>query len=155
MFKSLFLPTLTYGQESWILTERTRSRVQAVEMRFLRRIVGVTRLDRIRNNDIRTNLQVEPLLLSVERAQLRWYGHVLRMDDYRMAKKVCTAVMDTTRPVGRPRTRWIDQARKLCSRAGLDPDDAQTQATDRNGWRRWISCYPPRPERISGVIDNE
>src|SRR5699024_6250922 len=105
--RSLFKSILTYGHESWILTERTRSRVQAAEMRFLRRIVGVTRMDRIRNVDIRTALGVEPLLLSVEKSQMRWYGHVLRMAPDRLPRMVYEAVPDGRRPVGRPRTRWL------------------------------------------------
>src|SRR5699024_5935177 len=66
IYNSLFRSVLTYGHESWILTERTRSRVQAAEMRFLRRIVGVSRMDRIRNTRIREAIRVEPLLLQVE-----------------------------------------------------------------------------------------
>ncbi|KAI3352081.1 hypothetical protein L3Q82_020903 [Scortum barcoo] len=34
------LPTLTYGHELWVMTERTRSRIQAAEMSFLRRVAG-------------------------------------------------------------------------------------------------------------------
>ena len=38
IFKAVFVPILTYGHESWVMTERVRSHVQASEMRFLRRI---------------------------------------------------------------------------------------------------------------------
>ena len=145
VFRSLFKATLTYGQQSWILTERTRSRVQAAEMRFLRRIVGVTRMDRIRNTDIRLELGVEPLLLSVEKTQLRWFGHVLRMDAERVARQICFAVPDGRRPVGRPRTRWKDQLIELCGRMEVAPDDIQAQAEDRIAWRHRISLLTPRP----------
>ena len=145
VFRSLFKATLTYGQQSWILTERTRSRVQAAEMRFLRRIVGVTRMDHIRNTDIRLDLGVEPLLLSVEKTQLRWFGHILRMDAERMARQICCAVPDARRPVGRPRTRWKDQLIELCGRMEVAPDDIQTQAEDRIAWRHRISLLTPRP----------
>ena len=42
IFKAVFVPILTYGHESWVMTERMRSQVQASEMRFLHRIEGVT-----------------------------------------------------------------------------------------------------------------
>ena len=42
VFKAVFVPILTYGHESWFMTERMRSQVQASEMRFLRRIERVT-----------------------------------------------------------------------------------------------------------------
>ena len=53
------------------MTERTRSRVQAAEMSFLRRVAGVW--DRVRSSAIREELGLEPLLLYLERSQLRWF----------------------------------------------------------------------------------
>ena len=43
---------LTYGQKSWTLTSMTRSQIQAAEMKVLRMIKSVTRLDKLRNEDI-------------------------------------------------------------------------------------------------------
>ena len=56
IFKTVFEPILTYGHESWVMTRRVRSLLQASQMRFLQRIEGVT---------------IEPLLLRIERPQLR------------------------------------------------------------------------------------
>ena len=42
IFKAVFVPILTRGHESSVMTKRMRSQVQASEMRFLRRIEGVT-----------------------------------------------------------------------------------------------------------------
>ena len=41
VFKSIFVPILTYGHESWVMTKKVRSQIQASEMRFLRKIEGV------------------------------------------------------------------------------------------------------------------
>ena len=79
VFRSSFFPIFTHGHESWVMTERMRSRVQASEMRFLRRIKGVTLLDKIYNSENPNSLNVESLLLRIERSQLRWFGHVSRM----------------------------------------------------------------------------
>ena len=38
---------LAYGRESWVMAERVRSQVQASEMKFLRRIEGVTLFDKL------------------------------------------------------------------------------------------------------------
>ena len=58
------------------MNERVRSRVQTAEMGFLRRISGLTLLDKVESADIRESLNIEALLLRLERLQLRWYGHV-------------------------------------------------------------------------------
>ncbi|TWW78064.1 R2 Retrovirus-related Pol polyprotein from type I retrotransposable element [Takifugu flavidus] len=42
IYRSIFVPTLTYGHELWVMTERTRSRVQAAEISFLRRVAGLS-----------------------------------------------------------------------------------------------------------------
>ena len=52
VFRSIFVPILTYGHESWVMIERMRSRVQASEMKFLRRIKEVTLLDKVCNSEI-------------------------------------------------------------------------------------------------------
>ena len=74
----VYVPVLTYGHELWVVTERMRSRVQAVEMRYLRRVAGLTLRDGVRST-IREDLKVDSLLLLVERSQLRWFGHLIRM----------------------------------------------------------------------------
>ena len=49
IYRSIFVPILTYGHELWVVTERTRSRIQAAEMGFLRRVAGRTLRNRVRN----------------------------------------------------------------------------------------------------------
>ena len=58
------------------MNEKVRSRVQADEMGFLQRISGLILLDKVKSADIHESLNIESLLLPLERSQLRWYGHV-------------------------------------------------------------------------------
>ena len=66
VINAMVVPTLLYGRETWTLQKRHRSRIQAMEMRYLRKI-GVTRLDRVSNEDIRRRLGVEAVLAVVDR----------------------------------------------------------------------------------------
>jgi hypothetical protein len=77
-----------------------------MEMRFLRKVIGKTRRDKIRNETIRKNLGVPPLQIEIEESQLRWAGHVLRMGKERIVWKVFEAKAQVRRPVGRPRQTW-------------------------------------------------
>ena len=79
---------LTYGHESWVMTKRVRSQVQASEMRFLRKIKGVTLFNKVCSSEIQKSLNIKPLLLRIERFQLRWLGHVSRMLQERLPKQV-------------------------------------------------------------------
>nr|CAH7728866.1 unnamed protein product [Callosobruchus chinensis] len=49
-------------------------------MKSLRKIKGVTRADRLRNEDIRNELGVEPVWSLIERNQLKWFGHMFVQD---------------------------------------------------------------------------
>ena len=151
IFKAVFVPILTYGHESWVMTERMRSQVQASEMRFLRRIEGVTLFNKVRRSEIRKSLNIEPLLLRIERSQLRWFGHVSRMPQERLPKQALHAKANGRRPVGRPRTRWTDYIVDLgWNRLGLRPSKMMEVMEDREVWRLNLELLPPQPSRKSG-----
>ena len=44
--------------------------------------------DKVRNSEIWKSLNIEPLLLRIERSQLRWFGHVSRMPRERLPNKL-------------------------------------------------------------------
>ena len=67
-----------------------RRKVNVLELKCLRSLVGVSRMDRVRNVEVRMRAGIERELASrAEYTQrvLRWFGHVERMDDYRMASR--------------------------------------------------------------------
>ena len=55
----MVVPTLLYGCKTWTIQKRHVSRLQAAEMRYFWRVEGVTKLDKIRNEDIRQRLKQE------------------------------------------------------------------------------------------------
>ena len=113
IYKTIVQPILSYGCEAWTLTNKTTSRVQGAEMRVLRMIRRVTRRDMLSNESFRSELGVESIITSVETDQLRWYGHMKRMEEYRTPRRWYDWVLDTKRPLGRPRKRWdqnVDEA---------------------------------------------
>ena len=68
-------------------------------MRFLRRIEGVTLFNTVRSSEIRTSLNIEPLLLRIDRSLLRWFGHVSRMPQERLPKQALLDKANGRRPV--------------------------------------------------------
>ena len=102
------MPVLMYGCETWSLTKKQQSKVQATQMNVLRRIEGVNRLDRVRNADIRERLNQEGVLDLVKRRQESWKSRLEEMSYEKTMKKVFVGEMEGKRPRGRPRLRWID-----------------------------------------------
>ena len=95
------------------MTERVRPQVQAFEMSFLRRIDGVTLFNKVRSSEDTKSLNTEPLLLRIERSQLRWFSHVSRIPQETLPKQALLAKANWRRPVGRPRTRWVNYVEDL------------------------------------------
>ena len=108
IYKTILKPVLVYGAECWSLTRRTASRVQVAEMKVLRTLRGVTRLDRLRKEQVRTELSIKSILTDIEESKLRLYGHVKTIENTRLARRYLEWRPQAKRPVGRPRKRWID-----------------------------------------------
>ena len=69
-----------------------RRKVNVLEMKYLRSLVGVSRMDRVRNEEVRRRAGIERELASLaDQRVLRWFRHVKRMDEYRMARRVLMA----------------------------------------------------------------
>ena len=73
------------------------SQVQAAEMGLLRRLSGLTLLDKLKSEDIRESSNIESLHHPLDISQLRWYGHVTRMFQKRAAKN-CSVQHRLVRP---------------------------------------------------------
>ena len=94
---------------------------------------------------------MEPLLLRIERSQLRWFGHVSRMPQERLPKQALLSKANGRRPVGRPRTRWTDYIEDLgWNRLGLRPSEIMEVMEDREVWRLNLELLPTQPSRKSG-----
>ena len=66
---------------------------------------------------------------------LRWYGHVERMDDYRMARRVLMAEVSRGRVRGRPKLGWMDGVKLALGNRGMMVETARQCAKDRKEWR--------------------
>ena len=65
-----------------------RTKVNVLEMKCLRNLVGVSRMDIVRNAEVHRRAGIERELASrADQRVLRWFGHVERMDEYRMARR--------------------------------------------------------------------
>ena len=57
-----------------------RRKVNVLEMKFLRSLVEVSRMDSVRNEEVRRRAGIERELASrADQRVLRWFGHVGRM----------------------------------------------------------------------------
>ena len=74
--------------DSCVLTKDIRSIIQATEVKYLRRIKGITRRDRVRNEVVRQELKVEPILKKIHKQQLKWFSHLMTINNSRPVMKI-------------------------------------------------------------------
>jgi len=105
-YKVVARPSLLYGSETWVTTERDMTGLEAAEMRFLRSLTGYTRLDKIRSEVIRKELEISGIQDVTLKYKQNWINHLERKDNTRMPKHALTYKPRGRRDRGRPRKRW-------------------------------------------------
>ena len=73
-------PTLKFGNEAWVLKKREEQRLEAALTKFLRRLLGITKLDKEKNQCIRGNTGAQNIVKEIKQYQKKWLQHVQRMD---------------------------------------------------------------------------
>ena len=97
-----------------------RRRLNVFEMKCLRSMAGVTLRDRINNDEVRLRTGMEKRLEErVDARVLRWFGHMERMDEGRLVKKVWKAEVSGRRPRGRPKFGWMDGVKQALGRRDI------------------------------------
>ena len=98
-------PTLFYGSETRVTTTRDSTRLEAAEMRFLS-VKGYTRLDKIRSEVIRKELEISGIQDVRSKRKQNWINHLERMDNTRLPKHALNYKPRERRDCGRLRKQW-------------------------------------------------
>ena len=81
VYKTVVRPAMMNGADTRAVKKAQEKKLDGAEMRMLRWMSGVTKLDRIRNERIRGTTKVGEISKKVQESRLKWYGHVLRRED--------------------------------------------------------------------------
>lgn len=141
VYNTIFKPILTFGSESWTLTKQQENKIQASEMKYLRGIMGVTKRDRLRNVEIRNELEVEPVKNTIERQQLRWFGHLSRMGNSRQPKIIWQTKTNIKRARGRPRRRWDETIADILKKRNRSWQEAKALAQNKKEWAKFVNNH--------------
>ena len=91
------------------------------------------------NEEVRRRAGIERELVSrAGQRVLRRFGHVERMDEYRMARRVLMAEVSGGRVRGRPRLGWMDGVKVALGNRGMTVEAARQCAKDRKEWRALV-----------------
>ncbi|KAK3523326.1 hypothetical protein QTP86_029494 [Hemibagrus guttatus] len=139
VYRTVVRPAMLYGLETVSLRKRQESELEVAELKMLRFSLGVTRLDRIRNEYIRGTAHVGRLGDKVREARLRWFGYVQRRESEYIGRRMLDMELPGRRQRGRPKRRYMDGINEDIKLVDASVEDAE----DRDRWREMIRCGDP------------
>ena len=129
LYETLVKPVALYGSECWTLKKEDEQKILVAEMSWLRQILGISRIQRIRNEVIREMRgQRETIVQRIQTKRLIWFGHVTRMKTTQIPNMALHCNAERNRIRGRPRKQWIDNVKH---------DLEEKTSRWRRHWRWW------------------
>ena len=142
VYCGLILSILLYASESWCLTEKLFRQLRNFHARCLRAMCRVTRWhtrhQHISTNELLMRLGLSSIDIYTVRRQLRWAGHVSRMQINRVPRKLLSSWVRHKRPQGSPQFTYGRALKKSLRIANIDIQTWFVSARNRDSWRNII-----------------
>ncbi|KAJ4446779.1 hypothetical protein ANN_13476 [Periplaneta americana] len=144
IYKTVILPVVLYGCETWTLILREEQRLRVFENEVLRTIFGAKRNEvteewrKLHNAELHALYSSPDIIRNIKSRRLRWAGYVARMGESRNAYRVLVGRPEGKRPLGRPRRRWEDNIKMDLMEVGYNGSDWINLAEDRDQWRAYV-----------------
>jgi hypothetical protein len=147
VYRTIILPVVLYGCETWSLTLREEQRLRVFENRVLRTIAGPKRDEatgewrRLHNEELNDLYSLPNIIRVIKSRRMRWAGHVARMGEERGAYRILVGRPEGRRPRGRPRRRWEDKIKMDLREVGWGGGMNWIElAQDRDRWRALVNA---------------
>ena len=86
VYNAVVIPSLIYGCEFWILRRRYIKKPENFHMRAFRSILGICWQGHVANLEVLDRAESTSIESILIKAQLRWVGHVFRVQEYRITR---------------------------------------------------------------------
>ncbi|KAL0838470.1 hypothetical protein ABMA28_016600 [Loxostege sticticalis] len=112
MLRCYIWPILLYGCESWTIKEDLRKRVEAFEMWAYRRMLSISWIDKVTNDEVLRRVQQKrELLQTIKQRKVGYLGHIIRHDRYELLQLIMMGKVAGKRRVGRRKKSWLRNIR--------------------------------------------
>ena len=137
VYQAVVISTLLYGCETWTLYKKHLKQLDQFHMRCLRNIAHIKWQSKTPNTEMLSRCKISGIEAIIKLRQLRWAGHVVRMDDMRLPKIVFYSQLESgDRKLGRPLLRYRDSLKANLRECNIPPEQWEAAAKDRPAWRR-------------------
>ena len=136
--KALVWPVATYGCESWTLRKNEETRLDAFEMKGLRRMLRVSWTAKKTNEWVlilnKAGVKRE-LLDTVKARKLAYYGHTMRKQGSCLEKEIMQCTMSGARRRRRPCTALMDNIKTW---TGLSVEESIRMTQDNSKYQKGV-----------------
>ena len=143
-YKTIILPVVLYGCETWSLTSREERILRVFEKKLIRKIFGAKKDEitgewrKLHKAEQHALYSSPNIIRSLKSRRLRWAGHIAHMEQSRNVYRVLVGKPEGKRPLGRPRHRWEDNIKMDLRVVGCNPGEWIDLAEDRDQWRAYV-----------------
>ena len=139
VYRAVVLPTLLYACETWTVYQRHARKLNHFHSTSLRKILGIKWQDKIPDTVVLTKAGLPSIFTLLMQSQLRWAGHVVRMPDERLPKRLFYGELQHgQRSHGGQKKRYKDTLKVSLKAFAINPDTWELAAKDRSTWRSSI-----------------
>ena len=135
--KAVELPTLLYACETWTVYQ---PHAKKLNLSCLRKLLKIRWQDKIPDTEVLKKAKMQSIHALLKLAQLRWAGHVTRMSDERLPKKVLYGeLQEGKRSQGGQKKRYKDTLKASLKDFNIPTESWEQAAQDRTKWRCLIN----------------
>ncbi|KAJ4447720.1 hypothetical protein ANN_09728 [Periplaneta americana] len=144
IYKTVILPVVLYGCETWTPTLREEQRLRVFENKVLRKIFGAKRVEvtgewrKLHNTELHALYSSPNIIRNNKSKRLRWAGHVARTGESRNAYRVLVGRSEGKKPLGRSRRRWEYNIEMDLREMGYDDREWINLAQVKDQWRAYV-----------------
>ena len=139
VYRSVVLPTLLYACDTWTVYQRHAKRLNHFHTSCLRKLLKIKWQDKIPETEVLKRAGMQSVNTLLKLAQLRWTGHVTRMPDERLPKKILYGELQVVkRSHGGQKKRYKDTLKASLKDFNIPTESWEQIAQDRTKWRGLI-----------------
>ena len=154
VYKAVVLPTLLYACETWTVYQRHAKKHNHFHLSCLRKILKIRWQYKIPDTEVlkKAKMQSVHTLLKFAQLHVRWTGHVTRMPDERLPKKVlCGELQEGKRSQGGQRKRYKDTLKASLNDFNNQTESWEQAAQDRQSGVASSTKVPPNLKQRESV----
>ena len=140
VYRAVVLTTLLHACETWTVYSRHAKQLNHFHTSCLRRLLRIKWQDKIPDSEVLRRACIPSIYTLLQKAQLRWAGHMVRMSDRRLPKQLFYGELSMgKRSVGGQKKRFKDSLKVSVKDFGMCDNTWESLAKNRTMWRAGIT----------------